>query len=126
MASAELNRNFLEQRQALLSQMMRLWKALEHNHHDLAEIQMQRFLRLLVDYISFGHFRILPVSEMTSSEYAAIDHTTKFTLNFNDRFADPESFDLERARNALDHLAELLETRFELEDPLLVRPAAIA
>ena len=122
----QLSQQILNQRQLVLTQLLQLSTALDQAHHDLAEVQMNRFCNTLVDYLSFGHFRVFPEADPSTAEYSAIESTTSRAMAFSDRFAEPAAFDMGIARTRLDRLAEILETRFELEDQFLCRtPSAV-
>ena len=121
MLEAAEKQTFLNQRQQLLSQLLQLSAALDHCHSDLAEVQLRRFSGTLIDYLSCGHFKIFLGGEPSGAEYAAIQSTTTRAMIFNDRFHDPAQFDMNTVRAQLDVLAEVLETRFQIEDQMLHR-----
>jgi len=90
---------------------------------------LQEFCQLLIDYISFGHFKMFeklaeshqfhrPESYgLNKKVINKISLTTDPALNFNDKYTDPKSLD------ALPHdlfiLWEKLEERMGLEDKLI-------
>ena len=117
---------FLATRRQLIVHLMKLSKALDDNHHDIAQVLLLRFCENLVDYLGDGYFRIY--GDLLSShtwatprEYAIFESTTSTAMTFNDRFADKNPTDMPATRRALANVALALETRFELEDQLFDR-----
>lgn len=93
---------------------------------------IRRFCQLLIDYISLGHFgvyrRIIDGTERrvlairtAEQVYPAIEDATDVALTFNDKYDQLEpqclGVDLE---GDLSRLGEVLATRFDLEDRLLI------
>lgn len=106
------------------------------NDFSQTEALKQKFIRLcevLVDYVSTGHFEIYEQLigearefndgglELAAKVYPRIQKTTEVALNFNDQLDDRElsEQDVKNLFEALSHLGESLESRFEMEDFLI-------
>ena len=107
-------------RQRLITYLVKLDNALEADLADLSQALLSRFCDALVDYLSAGHFQIFPRSVPSPDEYAAIESTTQVAMTFNDHYGDARTIDVRQVRGTLDQLAEVLSTRFEIEDALLL------
>jgi len=94
--------------------------------------EVNEFCAQLVDYVSEGHFevynRVVKACEQfgeSSIETAnallpLISASTDMALDFNDKYTDESDEQvLYQLDNDLSHLAEIMESRFELEDQLL-------
>ncbi|MBB1438586.1 sigma D regulator [Shewanella sp. SG41-4] len=94
--------------------------------------QVKQFCAQLVDYVSEGHFEVydnvVKACEKfgeTSIETAnallpLISESTDTALDFNDKYTDVSDEQvLYQLDNDLSHLAQAMESRFELEDQLL-------
>ncbi|MBB1364427.1 sigma D regulator [Shewanella sp. SR44-4] len=94
--------------------------------------QVKQFCAQLVDYVSEGHFEVynnvIKACEKfgeTSIETAnallpLISESTDTALDFNDKYTDASDEQvLYQLDNDLSHLAQAMESRFELEDELL-------
>tara|TARA_R110001592_G_scaffold237209_1_gene495971 strand:+ start:184 stop:651 length:468 start_codon:yes stop_codon:yes gene_type:complete len=94
--------------------------------------QVKQFCAQLVDYVSEGHFEVynnvIKACEKfgeTSIETAnallpLISESTDTALDFNDKYTDASDEQvLYQLDNDLSHLAQAMESRFELEDHLL-------
>lgn len=122
---------WLEQRQQLISLFINLP---ESRVGDELNVQLETFCSLLMDYLSSGHFEVYEQLLREGSEFAdgsveqaqvllpLIQPSTDAALDFNDSFNGFESPTLRELRefaNALSHLGEQLEERFEVEDQLI-------
>ncbi len=111
--------SFAECRQRLISYLIKLNNALNEDLVDLSQALLSRFCDSLVDYLSAGHFRVFQRVALLPTEYAAIEATTRTAMVFNDRFGQLKHIEVLEVKVALEHLAQELSTRFELEDDLL-------
>lgn len=114
------DRAFTDCRQRLISYLVKLNQALDRDLTDLSQALLTRFCEALVDYLSAGHFNLFQRVVLAADEYAAIESTTQLAMTFNDRFADRLQIDVAEVKGALEHLAQVLGTRFELEDDSLL------
>lgn len=110
---------FGECRQRLISYLIKLNRALSEDLTDLSRALLARFCDSLVDYLSAGYFRVFQRVSLPGRSYAVIEATTQAGMSFNDRFGDVEHAQLGEVREALEKIARVLSTRFELEDDLL-------
>ncbi len=113
------DRTFATCRQGLITYLVELNNALDEGLADLSQALLNRFCNALVDYLSSGHFHVFQRLIPAPHEYAAIESTTRVAMQFNDEFGELETVNIERVKNALEQLALVLGTRFELEDDLL-------
>jgi regulator of sigma D len=111
---------FTDSRQRLISYLVKLNQALDRDLTDLSQALLTRFCESLVDYLSAGHFNLFQRVVLAPDEYAAIESTTALAMTFNDRFAGRVDIDTAQVKGALEHLAQILGTRFELEDDSLL------
>ncbi len=124
---------WLEERAKLLACYTELATAFEAG--TVSQIALQsKLCERLVDYVSTGHFEVFIklVEEAESfsdgSETVAkrlipdIADTTEFILAYEEKYTDAEAgtVQLPRGRD-ISALGEMLETRFALEDQLVVR-----
>ena len=110
---------FNQQRQRVLSYLPKLKSAIDAGTSDLACAIVERFCDTLVDYLSLGHFRIFDRLVPVSHQYAAIEHTTRELMRFNDRFGNGVAYDLAELSAALEQTALVIDARLEVEDDLL-------
>lgn len=130
---SELIDRWLKARQELLVHYCELSG---ENDFSQTEALRQKFVGLcevLMDYVSTGHFGIYEqlISEarefndggleLAAKVYPRIEKTTEVALNFNDQLDDRElsEQDIKALFEALSHLGESLESRFEMEDFLI-------
>ncbi len=113
------DQTFGECRQRLISYLIKLNQALNDDLVDLSQALLSRFCDSLVDYLSAGHFRVFQRLSLPARSYAVIEATTQAGMAFNDRFGEVENVRLSEVKNALEQIARMLSTRFELEDELL-------
>ena len=106
-------------RATLISYLVKLTKCVDADHADLAQAICQRFNELLVDYLSFGHFRFLESFQPEPHQLAAINHFTELALNFAENYSATDQVPMYQLKRDLDSLAFTLEVRFEIEDELL-------
>jgi regulator of sigma D len=116
---AASDQSFQELRSRVISHLVKLNHALDKNQNDLSQALLSRFCDTLVDYLSAGHFQVFQRIVPSADEYAAIESTTDIAMTFNDDFGNLQSINIERVKAALERLALVLGTRFELEDNLL-------
>jgi len=112
-------REFLNCRQRLILYLVKLNQALDNHHQDLAHALLNRFCDTLVDYLSAGHFQLFQRLTPAPHEYVAIESTTWLAVGFSDRYSDCRDLEIAQAREDLEQLAQVLCTRFELEDGML-------
>lgn len=110
-------------RSAVLSYILKLKKCLDARHIDLLETLLKRFSESAIDYISYGHFRLLEEHPLEPHQLAALESITHQVLDFEQRYSDTRNLDLARLAGDLESLALALETRFEIEDELLIQAA---
>lgn len=114
------DRVFADSRQRLIAYLVKLNTSLDQDLTDLSQALLQRFCESLVDYLSAGHFRVFQRVALAADEYAAIESTTRTAMAFNDRFADQVNIDIAAVKGALETLAQVLGSRFELEDDIIL------
>ena len=118
---------FLGDRQLLIVQIMKLTASIDDRHYDIVEALLTRFCQQMIDYLSNGHFQIytdlFPSQHQAtvSKEYEVLDNSTRLAICFNDQFANGAKLSLDILRTQLDELTLALETRFELEDELIMQ-----
>ncbi len=105
-------------RSAVLSYLFKLNKCIDARHADLVHAVAARFSETLIDYVSFGHFRLFQTWPPEDHHLAAIENSTNQALGFSDRFTNP-GIDLAALRKELESLALALEVRFEIEDEVV-------
>lgn len=111
--------SFSQCRQRLISYLVKLNHALNEDLQDLSQALVSRFCDSLVDYLSAGHFQVFQRVIPAPDEYAAIESTTRVAMTFNDRFGNAEFIDIPEVKAALEQLALVLGTRFEVEDDII-------
>ena len=111
--------SFSQCRQRLISYLIKLNQALNENLQDLSQALVSRFCDSLVDYLSAGHFQVFQRIIPAPHEYAAIESTTQVAMTFNDRFGNVQYVDIPEVKAALEQLALVLGTRFEVEDDII-------
>jgi len=112
-------RAFLHCRQRLILYLVKLNQALDDRHLDLSHALLNRFCETLVDYLGAGHLQLFQRLTPAPHEYVAIESTTWVAVAFSDRYSDCRDPDVAAVRNDLEQLAQVLCTRFELEDGML-------
>ena len=116
---------FLDDRQRLIVQIMKLTSEIDDHHHDIVEALLIRFCQRMIDYLSNGHFQIFsnlfPHSNDVTvpPEYEILDGTTEIAMRFHDQYASNQRFSLDTLRANLEELTLALETRFEHDDELI-------
>ena len=110
-------------RQRLISYLVKLNHALNENLQDLSQALVSRFCDSLVDYLSAGHFQVFQRLVPSPHEYAAIESTTQVAMTFNDRFGNVQYVNIPEVKVALEQLALILGTRFEVEDDIICSEA---
>jgi len=99
-------------------------------HTEPMEKILEQFCRIMIDYISLGHFgiyrRIIDGTErrrlvLAAAEklYPDIAAATEVALKFNDKFEHGQLKDRQILTHELSRLGEALATRIELEDQLI-------
>ncbi|NIB39574.1 sigma D regulator [Pseudomaricurvus alkylphenolicus] len=124
---SEIIDRWLQERQELLVRYCGLSDAPDSS--DAAQ-QLQSVCQILVDYVSAGHFEVYDklikegrefedetALEEASKLFTAIDQTTEFALDFNDKYLETD--DLEALAPDLSKLGEVLAVRFEAEDRMI-------
>ena len=112
-------RELSRSRSVVLSYLLKLNKSINANHGDLVQAIAQRFNDVLVDYISYGHFRLLRECSVETHQLVAIDKTTQQALRFSDKYTTRGEIALGNMKQDLEALAYALEVRFEIEDEVL-------
>jgi regulator of sigma D len=77
-----------------------------------------------VDYLSAGHFTLFQRVVLAADEYAAIESTTALAMTFSDCFGDLIDIETSEIKSALENLAQVLGTRFEIEDDIILADRA--
>src|SRR5690606_5170460 len=113
------DRAFGASRQRLISYLVKLDHALADDLPDLSQVLLGRFCDSLVDYLSEGHFRVFQRLSLPAGPYALIEATTQAGMAFNDRFGAGRNVPAADVKDALERMARVLASRFELEDELL-------
>ncbi len=108
-------------RQRVISYLVKLNHALNENLQDLSQALVSRLCDCMVDYLSAGHFQVFQRIVPAPHEYAAIESTTRVAMTFNDRFGNAQYVDIPEVKIALEQLAVVLGTRFEVEDDIIRR-----
>ena len=111
-------------RRAVLSYLLKLNKAIDARHSDLVQAITERFNNVLVDYVSYGHFKFLTCCTPEPHQLAAIECNTQQALRFSEKYEHVNSPPLDMLKADLERLALALETRFELEDEVVAGIAA--
>jgi regulator of sigma D len=106
-------------RQRLISYLVKLNHALNEDLQDLSQALVSRFCDSLVDYLSAGHFQVFQRIVPSAHDYAAIESTTRVAMTFNDRFGNIAYVNIPEVKAALEQLALILGTRFEVEDDII-------
>lgn len=109
-------------RRAVLSYLVKLNKAIEARHHDLAQTLCGRFSETLIDYISYGHFRLFQEFSAEAHHAAALENITSLALTFDEKHRRPEQVSLAALKADLEQIALALEVRFEIEDEVVCLP----
>lgn len=129
-----LVQRWLEERQALIVQMMALGDEQQRRHQDSLSLpeRVQAFCEILMDYVSAGHFEVydelLAEAERrgggrvaaSQALLARLQATTDAVIRFNDIYEDahdPEA--LASLPHELSRLGPELESRFQTEDSLI-------
>lgn len=115
----EQEQAFLRSRQRLILYLVKLNQALDDGHRDLSHALLNRFCEALVHYLGAGHLQLFQRLTPAPHEYAAIESTTWVAVAFSDRYGDSRAFAIAAVREDLEQLAQVLGTRFELEDGML-------
>ena len=111
-------------RAAVLSYLFKLNKVIDARHADLVHAITERFNDVLVDYVSYGHFKLLMCCEPEPHQIAAIENNTRHALRFSEKYENVTNPELPTLKSDLEALALALETRFELEDEMVAGVAA--
>jgi regulator of sigma D len=122
---------WLQERRELLTMFSELTtrETLDGRNSDDSQ-RVLEFCQILVDYVSTGHFEVYGQLAKEGSEfddteglevagelYSAIDETTQYVLDFNDKYQTPD--DLKTISQDLSALGTQLSTRFEAEDCMI-------
>jgi Regulator of sigma D len=123
--------HWLKERQRLIARLIALP---EEEAGGPLNRSLAEFCLLLMDYLSSGHFEVYEQLLREGGEFADgsleraqtllpdIQRTTESSLDFNDRYAQPERLSLRQLcqlSHDLSALGEALEERFALEDRLI-------
>ncbi|MDI4659788.1 MULTISPECIES: sigma D regulator [Cobetia] len=131
---------WLDQRREMLVCFMDLHEACVNDLDQLEMTRVNRFIELLMDYISAGHFEVYPqlkeegrVFEDTAALAVCeqlmqrLEPSTELVLSFDEDFSSPTRCQHYRARlpEWLARLQQGLTERFALEDQLIQRLHAV-
>ncbi len=122
--TAQVTRAIGRNRAQVISYLMKLNKCVSANHGDLAQAVAQRFNEVLVDYVSYGHFRFLTCCQPEPHQLAALERITQQAVSFSEKYSCKADLPLETLKRDLEALAFALETRFEIEDEIACVEAA--
>ena len=111
-------------RATLLSYLLKLNKCIDAQHNDLAQAIVSRFNEILIDYISYGHFRLLETCAPLAHQQAAIEKSTQQALQFSDRYTTRGELPLGKLKFDLEALVIALEVRFDIEDEVVAGVSA--
>ena len=114
LVTREIGRN----RAQVISYLMKLNKCVAANHGDLAQAVAQRFNEVLIDYVSYGHFRFLTCCQPEEHQLVALERITQQAVAFSERYSCRANLPLQSLKRDLESLAYALETRFEIEDEI--------
>ncbi len=114
----------LYKRQQLIVVIMKLSRAIDEDHADLAEVHLSRFCSELVDYLSNAHFNLyhsaFPPPHRAPREYAILETTTRSAMAFDEHWScGISSARIKHLKGALAEVTLCLETHFEMEDELI-------
>jgi len=115
-AQKEMSRS----RSLVLSYLLKLKRAIDADHQDLTQALCVRFSEHLIDYVSYGHFRLFEVYAPEPHHVTVVEHVTNLALRFEQRYRNRNRVHLGRLREDLEALALALEARFEVEDEMTV------
>jgi regulator of sigma D len=107
-------------RSLVLSYLLKLKKCIDARHDDLVQALCTRFSEYLIDYISYGHFRLFEVYDPEPHHVTAVAHVTTLALRFDRRYRNQQKINLARLRDDLEELALAMEARFEVEDEMTI------
>ena len=105
-------------RSSVLSYLLKLNKCIDANHQDLVQALCQRFCEVLVDYISVSQFRLCDEFELDSHHLMALQNSAAHAVAFNDGYGNLTDVPVRSLKRSLEHLALVLEARFEVEDEI--------
>ncbi len=116
--TVQVTREISRNRAQVISYLMKLNKCVAANHGDLAQAVAQRFNEVLVDYVSYGHFRFLTCCKPEAHQLVALDRITQQAVAFSEKYSCKADLPLKALQRDLEALAFALETRFEIEDEI--------
>ena len=111
-------------RARILSYLLKLKRSIDAQHADLVQAIAQRLNEVLVDYVSYGHIRLLQDLVPEAHQMAGIDKTTQTALAFAEKYTTCGPINLRLLKQDLEQLAFSLEVRFEIEDEVAAEAAA--
>jgi len=127
---SEIIDRWLKERQDMLVLFCKISAQKSEPFSEETETTLRHFCQILVDYVSAGHFEVYEqlVNEgreyddheglsVAKVQYKAIDSTTEFILDFNDKYQETD--DLSALMQDLSKLGESLAIRFEAEDKMI-------
>ena len=117
---AAVQKEISRSRSLVLSYLLKLKKCIDAEHSDLVQALCTRFSEYLIDYISYGHFRIFEVYKPEAYHLTAVEHVTALALAFDERYRNRLDINLKALRADLEELALAMEARFEVEDEVAV------
>ena len=82
---AAVQKEISRSRSLVLSYLLKLKKCIDAEHSDLVQALCTRFSEYLIDYISYGHFRIFEVYKPEGYHLTAVEHVTALALAFDER-----------------------------------------
>ena len=118
-ANLDVHNEIGRSRSVVLSYLLKLNKSIDARHSDLVQAIAQRFNEVLVDYVSYGYFRLLGECTAQTHQLVAIERTTQQALRFSDKYTTRRKIPLAELKQDLESLALALEVRFEIEDEVV-------
>ncbi len=123
-SSPDIAREISRSRAQVISYLMKLSKCVAANHADLAHAVSQRFNEVLIDYVSYVHFRFLACCAPEAHQLAALERITQQAVAFSEKYSLADDVPLTALQRDLENLAYALEARFEIEDEIACAQAA--
>ncbi len=107
-------------RAAVLSYLVKLNRCVDAQHRDLVVSLSRRFSETLIDYISYGHFRLMGHLSPEPHQQAALDNMTHLSLRFDEKYnGTHQRISLTELKADLEQIALAMEARFEIEDEVV-------
>lgn len=123
--------HWLAQRQSLLIIFNELCQTHANTELEAQPFLIQTFCQKLMDYVSMGHFKIFEkladaqancnpgLGELNPSLVSQILQNTLASLEFNDRYEQPDQYQPQKFSEDLSKLGQELAHRMDCEDQLI-------